>query len=251
MQLTNEIITLLDKLGLHGMKFGLSGIGEEDTCWQRVLASLLAQEVEYKKSRSLAYRLKVAKFPQIKLLSDTKSAHLVARIDVKQLIQRRENLFFIGGSGSAKTHLAIALAYQALEHGKKVKFYTLIDLSRDLLQAKSHNYEKAFMHNLIRFDILVIDEFGYIAIDKLARVLLFELFAKLYEQTSVFITTHLKFNEWDNMFGDQKSTKAIIDRLTHHCHIIETGNASYRLEKPVYDNSHSSNNGVAIVVDDV
>lgn len=86
------------------------------------------------------------------------------------------------------------------------------------------------MSRLQRFDILIIDEFGYVPIDKKVGVLLFELFARLYEQTSLFITTHLQFNEWNDMFGDLKATKAIIDRLTHHCHVIETGNISYRMK---------------------
>jgi DNA replication protein DnaC len=231
MQSINNITILLDQLGLYGMKLGLSGLDKEDTKWYTRLIILLEQEREYRKSRSLNYRLKLAKFPQVKLLSDTKSAHLVEAINIAQVIQNHENLFFIGGSGAAKTHLAIALAYQALELGKKIKFFTLMDLSRNLLNAKNHNDEMQFMGSLVRLDTIVIDEFGYVPIDKSASILLFELFAKLYEQTSIFITTHLKFDEWNSMFGDQKSTKVIIDRLTHHCHIIETGNDSYRMQK--------------------
>lgn len=231
MQSINNITILLDQLGLYGMKLGLSGIEKDITKWHTVLIKLLEQESEYRKSRSLNYRLKLARFPQIKLLSDTKAAHLVEAINIEQVIKNHENLFFIGGSGTAKTHLAIALAYQALEQGKKIKFYTLMDLSRNLLNAKSYNNEIQVIDNLVRFDVVIIDEFGYVPVDKSASILLFELFTKLYERTSVFITTHLKFDEWNSMFGDQKSTKVIIDRLTHHCHIIETGNDSYRMQK--------------------
>ena len=182
MQSIKDAELLLNKLGLHGMQLGLSGVKVEsdNTGFYTQLVNLLQKEMEYKKSRSLNYRLKLAKLPQVKLLTDTKAANLVATIDVAKAINNKENLFFIGGSGSAKTHLAIGL--------------------------------------------------GYVPIDKKAGILLFELFAKLYEQTSLFITTHLKFDEWNDMFGDIKATKAIIDRLTHHCHVIETGNISYRMK---------------------
>lgn len=232
MQSIKSAELLLTKLGLHGMQLSLSEMKLEsnNTGFYEQLIKLLQTEVEYKKSRSLSYRLKLAKLPHIKLLSDTKAANLVATIDVLDVINSQKNLFFIGGSGSAKTHLAIGLAYTALELGKRIKFYTLANLARDLLLAQQYNGEWNLMQRLQRFDVLIIDEFGYVPIDKKAGVLLFELLAKLYEQTSLFITTHLKFDEWNDMFGDLKATKAIIDRLTHHCHIIETGNISYRMK---------------------
>jgi DNA replication protein DnaC len=232
MQSIKNAELLLNKLGLHGMQLGLSGITMESdsSIFYEQLVKLLQQEVEYKKSRSLSYRLKLAKLPHIKLLADTKAAKLVTTIDVSEIIAQQKNLFFIGGSGSAKTHLAIGLAYNALELGKKIRFYTLANLARDLLLAQQYNGEWKLMQRLQRFDVLIIDEFGYVPTDKKAGVLLFELFAKLYEQTSLFITTHLKFDEWSDMFGDLKATKAIIDRLTHHCHVIETGNISYRMK---------------------
>jgi DNA replication protein DnaC len=234
---------LLQQLGLHGMQLALSGeelCDKYDGSFYEKLTALLTKEAEYKKSRSLAYKLKTAKFPSIKLLQDTKALKLVAHLNVETIIEKCENLFFIGGSGSAKTHLAIGLAYTALEQGKKVKFYTLADLARKLEQTQLHNYEMQFMLSLQRFDVLIIDELGYVPIDKKAGTLLFELLAKLYEKTSLFITTHLQFNEWGEMFGDMKSTKAIIDRLTHHSHIIETGNHSYRMKG---GENHNKTNG--------
>lgn len=223
---------LLGQLGLYGMQLSLSGLKLESnsSSFYEQLVQLLNKEVEYKKSRSLNYRLQLAKLPQIKLLADTKAANLVRAIDISEVINKQENLFFIGGSGSAKTHLAIGLAYLALELGKRIRFYTLANLARDLLLARQDNSEQSLILRLQRFDILIIDEFGYVPIDKQAGGLLFELFAKLYEQTSLFITTHLKFDEWNDMFGNLKATKAIIDRLTHHCHVIETGNISYRIK---------------------
>jgi DNA replication protein DnaC len=229
----NDIIPLLDELGFIGMKEHLASILDiestnisEAVCL--ALSKLLTIELEYKKARSLNYRLKLAKFPSVKLLEETAQAKLVLSIDINNIIKQHENILLIGGSGSAKTHLAIGLAYKAITNGYRAKFYTLSELASRLLKAKTHNYEAQFMESINRFQVVVIDELGYVPIDNNATSLLFTLFAKLYEHTSVIITTHLKFEEWGNMFGDAKSTKAIIDRITHHCKIIETGNKSFR-----------------------
>ena len=109
----------------------------------------------------------------------------------------------------------------------------LSGLATQLLNARIHNYEIQFMDSVKRFHLIIVDELGYVPIKPEARSLMFELFAKLYEQTSIIITTHLKFEEWGEIFGNAKATKAIIDRLTHHCHIIETGNKSFRGEKDI------------------
>jgi DNA replication protein DnaC len=148
-----------------------------------------------------------------------------------QFITEKSNLLLIGGSGSGKTHIALAIAYAALQKLYRVKFYLFGDLARLLLQAKEHRYEANFMARLERYRVLVIDEMGYVPIDPQAGPLLFELFSKLYEKTSLIITTHLTFDEWAPLFGGAKSSKAIIDRVTHHCKILETGNVSWRLKE--------------------
>lgn len=236
-----DIILLLDKLGLVGMKMQLAELSNltndaptnvYDSMYD-VLKKLLEAECEYKKSRSLHYRLQLAKFPTIKLLSDTCQAKLVENIDIQKVIDNHQNIMLIGGSGSAKTHLAIGLAFTAIEKSYRVRFYTLNELATQLLNARIHNYESKFIDSVKRFHLIVVDELGYVPIKAEARFLLFELFAKLYEQTSVIITTHLRFEEWGDMFGNAKATKVIIDRLTHHCQIIETGNKSFRGGKDV------------------
>ncbi len=232
------LISLLDKLGLGGMKMQLSEVmGQANetstTTIYETLKKLLEAECEYKKSRSLNYRLMVAKLPTIKLLSDTSQAKLVENIDIEKVIENHENIMFIGGCGSAKTHLAIGLAFTAIERSYRVRFYTLNELAEQLLSARTHNYEIKFMTSIKRFHLIVVDELGYVPIKPEARFLLFNLFAKLYEQSSIIITTHLRFEEWDDIFGSPKTTKAIIDRLTHRCKIIETGNKSFRGGKDV------------------
>jgi DNA replication protein DnaC len=233
-----EVILLLDKLGLAGMKTQLSEVmnlvnESHANNIYGTLKKLLAAEYEYKKSRSLHYRLQLARFPTVKLLSDTCQAKLIENMDIQKVVDNHENILLIGGSGSAKTHLAIGLAFTAIERGNRVRFYTLNGLAAQLLNARAHNYEIQFMDSVKRFHLIIVDELGYVPIKPEAGSLLFELFAKLYEQTSIVITTHLKFEEWSEIFGNPKATKAIIDRLTHHCHIIETGNKSFRGEKDI------------------
>lgn len=233
-----DLVPLLDKLGLTGMKTHLFGDSElsQEQCSDEtyaILKKLFEVECEYKKSRSLHYRLGLARLPTIKLLSETGQAKLVERIDLKSIIEKHKNIMLIGGAGSAKTHLAIGLAYAAIEKGYRVRFYTLNELAIQLLSMRAHNYEIRFMESMKRFDLIVIDELGYVPIKPESGPLLFELFAKLYEQSSIIITTHLRFEEWGEIFGNAKATKAIIDRLTHHCEIVETGNKSFRGGKDV------------------
>ncbi len=227
-----ELILLLDKLGLAGMKMQLTemDLAKEMPVGEvyETLKRLLEAECQYKKSRSLNYRLQLARFPTIKLLSDTSQAKLVSNCDIQKVVDNQQNIMLIGGSGSGKTHLAIGLAFTAVEKGYRVRFYTLNELASQLLNARMHNYENKFIDSVKRFNVIVIDELGYVPIKPEARFLLFELFAKLYEQSSLIITTHLRFEEWGDIFGNPKATKAIIDRITHHCQIIETGNKSFR-----------------------
>ncbi|WP_367363841.1 ATP-binding protein [Candidatus Tisiphia endosymbiont of Nedyus quadrimaculatus] len=124
--------------------------------------STLHLRVVYKKSRSLGYRLQLAKFPTIKLLSDTCQAKLVENIDIQKVIDNHQNIMFIGGSGSAKTHLAIGLAFTAIEKSYRVRFYTLNELASQLLNARIHNYESKFIDSVKRFHLIVVDELGYV-----------------------------------------------------------------------------------------
>lgn len=202
-----------------------------------VLQQFLETEVAYRETRSLRYRLELARLPQIKSLDnfDCQNTPLqpeqLHQLATCQFIVEKRNLLLIGGSGSGKTHLALAMAYAALQKHYRVKFYLFGDLARNLVHAKEHRYEANFLARLQRFHVLVCDEMGYVPIDQQAGPLLFELFSKLYEKTSLIMTTHLTFEEWAPLFGSAKASKAIIDRMTHHCHILETGNISWRLKE--------------------
>lgn len=205
------------------------------------LQQLLETEIAYRETRSLRYRLELARLPQVKSFENFQCDGLpitqeqLSQLAECQFVEEKRNVLLIGGSGSGKTHIALAVAYLALQKHYRVKFYLFSDLARRLLQAKEHRYEENFMAKLQRFHLLVIDEMGYCPIDQQAEPLLFELFSKLYEKTSLIITTHLTFDEWAPLFGSAKSSKAIVDRITHHCKILETGDTSWRLKEGKMD----------------
>lgn len=239
------VITLLKSLRFNGMLSQLDEIMEvaeiKKLTPMQWLQQLLETEINYRETRSLRYRLELARLPQVKSFENfdcnglpIKQEQLLQLAEC-QFIEEKRNVLLIGGSGSGKTHLALAVAYVALQKQYRVKFYLFNDLARRLLHAKEHRYEENFMAKLQRFHLLVIDEMGYCPIDQQAEPLLFELFSRLYEKTSLIITTHLTFDEWAPLFGSAKSSKAIIDRITHHCKILETGDISWRLKEGKMD----------------
>lgn len=211
---------------------------ERNLSYEGYLLALLETELQTREENQRQRRLKQASFPVQKTL-DTYDFGMMPSLNRNRFItlakgefvEKKENLIFLGNSGTGKTHLATALGIEMIQNGYQTKFITASALVEELLMANEEHKLGMFEKKWLKFDVIIVDELGYVPFSKTGAELLFQFFSGRYERASVMITTNLEFSEWTNVFGDEKMTAALLDRLTHRSHIHLLNGESYRFRQ--------------------
>jgi DNA replication protein DnaC len=210
--------------------------------YTRYLLALAEQEVNKREQNRIQKRVKLARFPVLKELADfdfstlpTLNKAQVLDLSRGEYIHKREPIVFIGNPGLGKTHLAISLALSACRQGRKVRFWTAAGLVNELLLAQDEHRLHRFISAALKLDLIVLDELGFIPFSASGAHALFTFCSEVYERMALILTTNLKFADWVQVLGDERLTAALLDRITHHAHILELVGESFRFRERFRD----------------
>lgn len=234
---TNLKLLRLPTIGAEFEKLSREA-AEDNRSYAQYLLQLTELELSTRQANALTSRIKRANFPVHKDLDsfDFTAAPSLNKQQVLELargqwIDQHYNTCLIGNAGTGKTHVATSLGLAACRLGKRVRFFTAASLVTQLEEAQKQYQLERFLSRLDKVDLLICDELGYLSFSRAGAELLFQVFADRYERASILITTNLPFGEWSQIFQGERMTAALLDRLTHRCHILEMNGPSYRFKE--------------------